>query len=182
MVCIKDTDFIGKGLNRSCYRHPDFKDKCIKIFHENSNTKSLQREIRETKRLLLRDHGSLVIPQYFGEVETDRGPGFVFELIQGKEGAAPTLKEYLLSHSEEVERIKGELYSALYQSAGVFSDLSVGNILIKEEPDGVRFAVIDGLGEGTLIKVCSMIPYFARKKLQRRWRGFARRIDTIVAG
>ena len=182
VIFLKDDDLIGKGMMRSCYQHPDSLGKCIKIFHKKIRLKTHAKEVKEMRRLLRRRGHSLIVPQYFGTVETNKGTGFVFELIKGANGSAPTLRDYLEKNGEDLPAIKRKVYEALFQSTAIFTDLNCGNVLVLEEPDEVKFAVIDGLGERAWFKICSLSPYFARKKLKRKWSGMAEEMDQIGGG
>ena len=182
MLSIKDDDLIGKGMMRACYQHPDSEDQCIKIFHKKKREENYLKEVKEMRRLSGRGGHSLVVPKYYGTVATNKGTGYVFELIRGKNGDAITLRDYLANNGDEVACIEEKLQGTLLESGAVFQDLNCGNILVLEEQEGVKFAVVDGLGEGAWFKICSFVPYFARRRLKRKWSPMAAEMKQLAAG
>ena len=181
MVQLEEGDLLAKGRTRACYRHPESPDKCIKIFHKKvREKKNHKKEIRETRRLLKKDLRSLVIPRFHGNVETNRGTGFVFDLVQRKTGSAPTLRDWIKEHREDVPRMKEQLYAILLESTAVFSDPHSDNLLVLEDGEEMKFAMIDGLGEKSFLKMRSSIPPLGRKRFKRQWTGFAEEIDTLA--
>ena len=179
MVTLGKEMLLGKGMMRSCYRSPEDEKKCIKVYRKELKEHAHQKEIREIKRLRKRKH-SLIIPDYYGEVETNLGTGFVFDLVENGNRDCLTLKKWLAVNPEKAPLVRETLYRDLVQSAAVFAELTTGNIMVVEEGDSLKYAVVDGLGEGTLIKICSTIPYFARRKCERKWVRLEREINEIA--
>jgi hypothetical protein len=180
MVVIEDGDLLGKGRTRSCYRHPQYPERCIKIFHKKiREEKNHRKELREIRRLLKRGLRSLAIPNFYGTVETNRGTGFVFDAIKGTTGKAPTLREWVKAHPEDLSRIKGELYRVLLESTAVFSTPHSDNFMMLEDNGELKFAIVDGLGEKAFLKTRSLIPYLARRRFKEQWKDFSKEIDRL---
>jgi hypothetical protein len=182
MVVIEEKDLIGEGRTRACYQHPDFPDKCIKVFHMQCREKRTHRkELKETRRLLRKKLSLLVVPDFHGTVETNLGTGFIFDYIKGESGEAPTLRNWIKAHPEGVNRLKTRLYDILLDSTAVFSNPHSDNLLVLDDGEELKFAIIDGLGEKPFIKVRSFIPYLARKRFKSQWPGLEKEIDSLAA-
>ena len=172
IILNEDSHFLGKGVTRYCYYHPEDRNKCIKVYKDcpKARPHTLTREIGELQRLSKKNLLGLKVPKYYGSVETNKGEGFVFELIRDMDGSvSQTFKHYVEQDPSQRERLKKGLYEVLLGNAPVLSDLNPGNVLIQSTPNGNRFVIIDGLGEGTFIKVATMIPFFARRKVRRKF-------------
>ena len=172
MLTLKENDLIGLGGVRSCYKHPDNPRRCIKIFHNYSSysNKLHKMEVNELNRLSKKSF-KLVVPKYYGSIMTNFGEGHIFDLIQTSKGKiCLNLKDYLTRHPQEVERSITQIYRLLMESSGIFVDLRMENILVIEGEESVRYAIIDGFGEGTFVKKCSLIPFLGRRKTTRKWK------------
>ena len=81
---------LGKGLHRTCYPHPEFPDRCIKVVHNfgKGGAKEIVREISYYEHLqtYLADWSGL--PCYYGTVETDCGKGYIYDRIIDFDGQA----------------------------------------------------------------------------------------------
>ena len=116
MIILKDEDFVGKGNERACYIHPEDKNKAIKITYENNNRKESKQtklEVNYYKELEKRRMTNFKhLPKYFGEVKTDKGAGFVVELIRDFDGEVSKTFEYylkkdgVLKYKKELEEYK----------------------------------------------------------------------------
>jgi len=69
---ITEKYFLGKGIAKIVYQHPEDKNICIKFPNPNKKRalKDIQREITYLKRH--QDHFTWLAP-YFGEIETNLG-------------------------------------------------------------------------------------------------------------
>lgn len=182
MLRLSESELIGRGMCRSCYRHPKREDLCVKVYRKKFRAKTHRKEVLEIGRLRKRTH-QLVIPAYHGSVETNLGRGDVYDRILDQDGRSITFRDYLQEVClEEAFITRDLLFNDLYQSAAVFADLNCGNILVLRGGNKMRFAIVDGLGEGTLIKVESLIPYLARRKLMKIWPEVEEEVRRLVEG
>ena len=103
MIILKDEDFVGKGNERACYIHPEDKNKAIKITYENNNRKESKQtklEVNYYKELEKRRMTNFKhLPKYFGEVKTDKGAGFVVELVRDYNGEVSKTFEFYLKQN-----------------------------------------------------------------------------------
>ena len=177
-----DTHFLSKGISRCCYYHPEDNDKCIKVFQSGplARPHTITREINELKRLGKKQLMGLKVPKYFGSVETNKGQGYVFELIRDMDGTvSQTFKACVEEDPSQRESLKQSLYEVLLGNAPVLSDLNPGNVLIQQTPNAPRFALIEGLGEKTFINLASIIPFFARKKIKCKFHQFDNHLERL---
>ena len=181
MVKLEETQFIGKGRTKACYSHPSNEMLCIKIIHNsNANPKELKKELRELARIERKKHSSLpfglIIPRYYGTIDTTLGIGYIFDKIIKKNGSEyPTLRAYLTKKNTTLNEGKILLkfiHDKLYESAIIISELNPDNILIIQEGEEPSFALIDGFGEGAIIRLAEFLPYFARQKMMRKFPPF----------
>jgi GTP cyclohydrolase II len=103
MLILKDEDFIAKGNERACYLHPDDNNKTIKVTYENNirkKSKQSEKEIKYYKELQSRGIKNWKhLPEYFGEVKTNKGDGFVLELVKDYDGEVSKSFAYYLKEN-----------------------------------------------------------------------------------
>lgn len=179
MLKLDKSDFVGKGLHRECYRHPDNKALCVKVV-VTGNDDETRREKKYYRHLKKRNVSWEMIPEYHGDVETNLGTGSVFDLVVDHDGAVAKTLEYYLTSNEKTEAHNTGLQQALaalkeYLLAHqiITMTLKPKNIVYPQsgaaEP---RLVVIDNIGNSDFIPVCNYSKYFARRKILRKWDKF----------
>ncbi|MCG3681803.1 PhoP regulatory network YrbL family protein [Aliarcobacter butzleri] len=183
MIILKDEDFVGKGNERACYIHPEDKNKAIKITYENNNRKESKQtklEVNYYKELEKRRMTNFKhLPKYFGEVKTDKGAGFVVELIRDFDGEVSKTFEYYLK-KDGVLKYKKELeeYKQYFLDNCIIFNYGMmpKNILLRKNTEtDFNLVLIDGLGDVSYFTLPNKIPYFARKRINRRWDKFIKK-------
>ena len=177
---------VGSGQERVCYAHPHDPALLVKI-QKGEADKQTRRELRLYARLARRgmrqfDH----IPAFHGQVETNLGAGFVVDCIRDYDGE---LSKSLWWHFKrgypvsEFEPYLEDLRRYLLRRLVIFSvDMGRYNILLQKlAPGQARLVVIDGLGDHTAIDWLDNIDYFARRKINRRWKRFIGRLRGYSA-
>lgn len=179
------TSEIGRGKERACFLHPQDSRKVIKIVY-TQESKQMQREIDAYKDIAMKaDIEYEHFPNYYGEVETDKGTGYVFDLVQNSDGSSPrTLHSYLegLSCIEDLDPQLSGLKAYLLKHSIVFcNDVSYeGNILVKELADGsAKLVIIDGLGDVVYFTWVNKINFLVKRKIERRWSKLMERLESI---
>ena len=177
---------IGQGQERICYRHPGDASKLIKI-QRGSSDKQTRRELRFYRDLARRGmHEFSHIPAFHGVVDTNLGRGFVVDLVADHDGE---VSKSLWWHFQrgypvsEFEAYLDELRRYLLEARIVFSvDMGRYNVLFQKlSPEQARLVVIDGLGNHSAINWLDAIGFFARRKIERRWRRFIGRLRDYSA-
>ena len=77
---LSDKLFVAKGAHKAVYKHPSNTRYCIKVPFTFRDT-DIERELFYRKVLKIRNKKPSLLPEYFGSVETNLGPGHVFEYI-----------------------------------------------------------------------------------------------------
>ena len=161
MLILKEEDFIGKGSERACYLHPNDKNKAVKVTYKNN-----KREMNDWQHL----------PRFYGEVETNQGEGFIIEVIRDYDGeVSKTFAHYITEngvdfHKKEIEEFKDYfLRNRIIFNYGMMPK----NILLrKRSKEKTELVLIDGLGDVSHFTLPNKIPYFARRRITRRWDKF----------
>lgn len=87
--------FVGKGMHKEVYYHPYDKGLCVKLLYSEADV-DWERELHYRNVRAKRKQKSILLPEYFGAVTTNKGTGHIFELVCDYDGEASiTLKEYL---------------------------------------------------------------------------------------
>lgn len=183
MIILKDEDFVGKGNERACYIHPEDKNKAIKITYENNNRKESKQtklEVNYYKELEKRRMTNFKhLPKYFGEVKTDKGAGFVVELVRDYNGEVSKTFEFYLKQNGVFKYQKElETYKQYFLDNYIIFNYGMmpKNILLRKNSEtDFDLVLIDGLGDVTYFTFPNKIPYFARRRINRRWDKFIKK-------
>ena len=157
---------IGVGRERACYVHPEDPRLAIKI-PTGTVTAQTERDIKAYKRLknrgLVENHH---LPKYHGLCETSIGRPLSWYLAQG----VPV---------EEFDTFLEDLRQSFLQDLIIFNhDMHIGNLLFQKTSMGsARLVVIDGLGDTVALDWLDNIPFLVRRKINRRWKRFIRRLQ-----
>jgi hypothetical protein len=181
MLEIRKQDLIGKGAHRECYRHPGNQHLCVKVITNGSHRSvEIKREKKYYRHLEKRNISWDMIPRYYGDVETNLGPGSVFDLITDQDGTVSKSLEYYLSSNEEMEKYGDNLFKSLYllkeyllKNGIVTMNIKPYNILCqKNESGNFRSFLIDNIYNSELIPISTYSHYFAKHKILRKWQRF----------
>ncbi|WP_168797711.1 YrbL family protein [Aliishimia ponticola] len=191
-ICLDTADKIRSGAGAMVFWHPNQPGSLIKITRPPAK-KSFQwlRHLFESRR---RRFGAMYLslveleeymlgvsrkgevppfmPEFRGVVQTNLGPGLVFEAIQGPTGdVAETVLEYA-----QREGMTPQLQDALYQLFSQIAewrlvawDINPKNIVVVPGEGGsLSLFLVDGLGERTFIRVLSMSDKAFRRDLDAK--------------
>ena len=186
IVIDKEKHFVGHGKERDCYAHPEKPEIAVKINHSKEN-KQTRREIGFYRSLRWRKKLSFErIPRYYGRINTNLGPGHMFDLIRDYNGeVSKSLLWYLESGLalDQFEEDLDKLKEYFLEQELIFNhDMYAGNLLFKKdsETDG-KLVVIDGLGDTVFIKFLNMFSTHRISKIERRWELFINRLRKRAA-
>ncbi|WP_207680877.1 YrbL family protein [Desulfonema magnum] len=179
MIIIK-TPPIGKGIERECYIHPDDSGKIIKI---SSLAPEIQtkREISYYKQLRKRKKMNWNhIPKFYGEVSTNKGDGFVVELIRDFNGEiSENFSFYIKKNGLDFYRKELETLKNYFINERVMFnyDISPDNLLLRRiNKSESELVLIDALGDVVFINAFDYFNYFFKNKVLRRWSRFEKKI------
>ena len=180
---LKDEDFIAKGNERAIYLHPEDKNKTVKVTYEGNKreeSKQSKKEISYYKQLEKRGMNNWKhLPKFFGEVQTNMGEGFILELIRDYDGEVSKSFAFYLnengvaSYQKELE----EYRQYFLDNCIIFNyGMMPKNILLRKNSEtDFDLVLIDGLGDVSHFTLPNKIPYFARRRISRRWDKFVKK-------
>ncbi len=180
MIILKDEHYIAEGLIRKCYYHPNDNNLCIKIGKKGVDNYVLYKEIKYFQRIRNKDISKFDYPfysKYFGEIETDKGVGFVYELIKDEKNQkiSLTLGNYLEMASSPISdtiftEALNRLKEQMIKHKIFVSDLRARNLCCKIlDNNSIELIIIDGLGHRDFFPFADYFSYFAKKKVERRF-------------
>lgn len=173
-VLILSSGPFAEGRERSCFLHPQDPSKVIKV-SRGVETIQTRREIHFFENLQKRgvsDYSHL--PRYFGQVDTNLGPGLVLETICDFDGKISKSLHWYLEHGITVSEAEAELRALkqyMLENLIIFNhDLFAGNLLLRKTTENsAQLVVIDGLGDVVSIRWLNYFPFHVRSKIERRW-------------
>ncbi|MGC1471238.1 MAG: YrbL family protein [Psychroserpens sp.] len=180
MIEITPKHYISEGLARQVYRHPEQDNLCIKIGKPEIETEHLYKEIKYYEKIKQKNSSRFeyqFYAKYHGEIETNLGVGFVYDLVKDEttQHISLTLRHYLeMEHSPIVDESLNDGLERLKQQMiahKVFaSDLRARNICCKILKDNsVNLVIIDGIGHRDFFPMADYMNHFAKKKVERRF-------------
>ena len=184
MINLEKSSLVGKGYHRECYRHPEDSNLCIKVVvHGNSD--EIKREKKYYRHLKKRGISWDMLPRYYGEMETNLGTGYIFDLVTDNNGNVSKTLEYYLSsktqfeaHSEPLSSALCELKKYLLCQRIIPMTIKPKNIACQEiGHKRFRLYLVDNIGNSDFIPICTYNKWFAEKKILRKWEAFQNAID-----
>lgn len=188
MIHIDPSGLVGKGKRRECHVHPQDHNLCIKIVVAGDNKETLRENayygFLEKRNILWTN-----LPRYYGEVETNLGAGYVFELIRDYDDNISKTLEYYLSSSKETESNYHGLSQALpllkeylIQHRIMTMELRPKNIAYRKTSDSEGILIlVDNIGNSDFIPICRYVQFLATNKINRKWRNFEQRLRRDYA-
>jgi hypothetical protein len=179
MLTLESSALIGRGIRRECYFHPEDESKCIKVVVAGDHKETV-REQSFYRLLEKRNIAWRMLARFYGNVETNRGEGAVFELIRDYNGAVSKTLEHYFSANNETDRDSQNLCQALHLLKRyllkwkiVTMSLTPQNILYKKTSEFEGFlVVIDNIGNSDFIPICNYVDWMATRKINRKWQRF----------
>ena len=145
----------------------------------------LLREVREHVQARM-DGRTLpdFVPRLMGMVDTDLGLGMVVEAARDRDGRfAPTLK-HMLQHGQVDETVVADLQrfcADICDSRLVIGDMHAGNVVYAQHRGGgMRFMLVDGLGDKTLVPLLKLSPFLAGRARLRKTRRLISMVEKLA--
>jgi len=183
MLDLESAPVVGKGLHRVCYGHPLDKRLCVKVLLPLQSKTPLieaEREVKYYRRLEKKNVPWTMLPAFYGEIATNRGPGYLFDLVRDDDGCVSQPLTYYLSnpgetaaHGEALSRAFDALQTYLLQWKIITMTIKAKNILYQRlgKSEG-RLVIVDNIGSSDLIPICNYVDFMAERKIRRKWRRF----------
>lgn len=185
MINIDESYLVGKGHHRKVYRHPENDKLCIKvIFGGPDHSSELAREKAYYKHLKNRGVSWSMLPAYHGDVITNLGKGSVFDLIADTSGKVSKTLGYYLSSNQLTSTHYDELINALssfkkylLEQRIITKGLAHRNIVCLNIDSQIsKLYIVDNIGNTEFIPISSFIGFYARNKINRKWRRFEQKL------
>lgn len=183
MLYLNDSQLVGRGTERYCYRHPHDPSLCIKVTHNLTNNKQQNaKDYAYFKKLERRGIDWTHLPHCHGWVTTDKGEGLVFDLLQDdNKQPLKSLSQLLKSGGLDLETLEPslqDLHDYLLRNRIFTSDLRESNIVCDNDGSHPpRLFIIDGIGDRDFIKLAAHCPPLGRLKVNRQWAKFIKRME-----
>lgn len=181
MIDLSQTKPLGAGAHRSCYPHPENKNLCIKVLHDatKNELRSIKYEMRYYSHINSYLKDWISIPRYYGIVETDIGPGYVFDMILDYDGQTSTMLDDVMEacdSSEQASKIVDlilQLKKYIRDNHILTMTLSPHNILCQRTSETTMVPVIcDNLGRNSVIPWSHWFTSIGNSSQQKRWEKF----------
>lgn len=185
MLILKDN--IGSGRHRRCYQHPSDNRKCIKTLYnpDDGGLKEVQRETAYYLKKTESIQACRAIPNYYGTVQTNLGPGYVFDLVTDYDGTISKSLDFYIRHKRiplsVIEAKLAELHNMLIEHGISTMTLKEYNVLVrKTAPQECSLVVIDNIGEAEFVPLASYFRFLHRRKINRSIQRFKQRLGKII--
>jgi hypothetical protein len=163
--------YLGKGKHKRVYLLSTDQTKCVKVVF-NKNSLDLKREFAFRKILEKKNLHSTIIPEYYGELKTNLGNGYVFELITDYDNAISyNLKQFCYrTEPALVKSVLKEFKKVYFREKIILSDIDPTNLLVQQyEKDKYRIRIIDNIGSPVIIPLEYYFESIQNKKVTKYW-------------
>ncbi len=143
MLILKE--FIGQGAVRECYRHPQNKNKCVKILKNSNDLKILKREL-EIFLAVKNDLGKFILNYDDKLVMTNKGFGLVCELLTDDDGTLSKPVYHYFNNGKVYAELQRQFYYFIYQLIEhnlYFYDFNLDNFIIQKQNQSLNLKYID---------------------------------------
>lgn len=171
MIKIIKEHYMGEGIAKVVYRHPDDPSICIKFPNEKKK-RALNDILREVYYLKKHQDKLPWLSSYLGEVKCDLGTGYMYEIVINEDGSPSQCiaKIDRKEHTKALLEKTSAIYFQLIAERAVVNDLSLSNIFFRTKLDGdFDLILIDGFGNNNFLRVADYSKHFFMKKLNRKF-------------
>jgi hypothetical protein len=210
MLLLSETEPFARGGRRACYFHPADPGLCVKVALPGKEPEILRRQAppwgrfrsravfdenmadsRFARRLQRRlgERAFKHIPRVHDFIETDLGPGLVFDLVRDADGRVSLSgKGFIVENgiTAAVREALEKLKRFFLENRILIRDPFPHNFAFRKNADGgVKIYAIDGFGSGTFLPLVSLFPpagrRYTEKKFRRLEKGMERTLRCRVA-
>lgn len=179
-ICLSDKLFIAVGAHKAVYKHPSDSRYCIKVTFTFRDT-DIERELLYRKALEIRKKKLSLLPEYFGSVETDLGPGYVFEYIVDYDNQPSLELKSVFEKNLDVREIfrvtplefVRNFRDMLLAQKIVVSDVDPSNFMVQRiSADRFTFKVVDNIGLPVMVPLAYYFDFVAERRIAKYWNRF----------
>lgn len=177
---LSDKLFIAKGVHKAVYKHPSNTRYCIKVTFTFRDT-DIERELLYRKALKIRNKKPSLLPEYFGSVETNLGPGHVFEYIVDYDNQPSLELKSVFEKNLDVREIfrvtplefVRNFCDMLLAQKIVVSDVDPSNFMVQRiSADRFTFKVVDNIGSPVMVPLAYYFDFVAERRIAKYWNRF----------
>ena len=180
---LEQDSYFAKGGQRACFEVPDDAGLCVKVeFREDqASLERVEEELKAHRKVLARTETSSVVSIFRGQVETNLGVGYLFDLIRNSDGTiAPTIRNCGEELGQElILKLVKDFYHEIVAQKLVVGDLHPKNLVVK---DRSRLVLIDGLGAVNFVWLYYYVGPLRVFKLRRKFRRLCRFLGISAKG
>lgn len=167
-------------MKLSFYRHPSNTRYCIKVTFTFRDT-DIERELLYRKALKIRNKKPSLLPEYFGSVETNLGPGHVFEYIVDYDNQPSLELKSVFEKNLDVREIfrvtplefVRNFRDMLLAQKIVVSDVDPSNFMVQRiSADRFTFKVVDNIGSPVMVPLAYYFDFVAERRIAKYWNRF----------
>ena len=181
MITLTDDLYLGTGMHKIVYAHPTDPHLCVKILHTTPDP-DIEREFRYRKALGSRADKMTLLTKYFGEVETSKGKGYLFERVIDFDGNSSKTMLALFDEAIrdkknlfELEKILLKFKRVYFEEKILLAGIDPDNYLVQKiSPTENHVRIIDNIGTSALIPLAYYFDLFARKRVLKYWQKFVK--------
>ena len=179
MIILTDDLFLGDGNHKIVYAHPTDKKLCVKLLRTPDDP-DFAKEMRYRKALGDRADSMTLLTKFFGEAETSKGKGYLFERVTDFDGKnSPTMLKILDDTATDkkllpaTEKLLLDFKRTYFDEKFLLAGVDPDNYLVqKTSPTERRVRIIDNIGIASFIPLPYYFDFFAVKRAKKYWRRF----------
>ncbi len=183
MIILTDDLFLGVGNHKTVYAHPTDKNLCIKLLHTPDDP-DFAKEMRYRKALGSRADKMTLLTKFFGEIETSKGKGYLFERVLDFDGKNCQTMLNVFDDTvanpkilPETEKLLLDFKKTYFDEKFLLAGVDADNYLVqKTSKTARRVRIIDNIGIATFIPLPYYSDYFALKRAKKYWRRFVEQL------
>lgn len=172
-IILSEDAVIGMGGHKKVYVDPRDDRRCIKILFD-ANDVDWQRELRYREVREKRGMVSHMLPEYYGQVATNLGTGYVFERIVDYDGKnSRDLRQIMLEiekapNHDLLEFCMSAFLRSMLAERIITTNVEYENFLVQmlTESHG-RMRVVDNIGTHSRVPLILYVDEFARCHVKR---------------
>ena len=185
MINLTDDLFLGDGNHKIVYAHPTEKNLCIKILRTPDDP-DFKKESRYRKALGDRADKMTLLTKYFGEVETSKGKGYLFERVIDFDGKNSQTMFNVLDDTvadrkllPATEKLLLDFKKTYFDEKFLLAGVDPDNYLVQRTSETARrVRIIDNIGIASFIPLPYYFDYFAIKRAKKYWWRFVEQMRT----
>lgn len=185
-MILTDDLFLGKGEHKAAYIHPEDANKCVKVPYSLPDT-DIERELKYRAILEKKHKCPTMLTKYYGTIDTNKGVGFVYELVRDYDGSvSKDLEEIFLNHGlsekhlgvSELDIMK-RFREQWLEECIVTSDTDFLNYFVQRiSPEEFVIRIVDNVGTPVTIPLVYYFDFVAQKRARKYWKRLMQRYIT----